>query len=126
MHRFPSRRTITIWHEPARISGKQVSTTANVNPSPFGKLLSLSVDGQVYAQPLYLPSTDIGGRTHDVLFVATEHDSVYAFDADVSPGATPTPLWHVTLLGPGERTAGPADVLNCHASSRRSVSRGRR
>ncbi len=58
-------------------------TTANVNSAIFGKLRSLSVDGKVDAQPLYLGNLpNIGGGTHNVLYVATEHDSVYAFDAD--------------------------------------------
>jgi hypothetical protein len=68
----------------------------NVNVKQFGKLGAFKVDGAVYAQPLFLPSLDIPGKgTHDVLFVATEHDSVYAFDA-----ARPndSPLWHVSLL----------------------------
>src|SRR5438270_5980070 len=60
-----------------------VLTTANVNPTAFGKIASLSVDGKVDAQTLYLANVqNIGGGTHNVLYVATEHDSVYAFDAD--------------------------------------------
>jgi hypothetical protein len=70
-----------------------------VTASLFGKLFSLPVDGYVYAQPLYKPSVSIGGGTHNVVFVATEGDSVYAFDADNG-----TQLWHVSLLGSGETT----------------------
>jgi hypothetical protein len=73
-----------------------VLTPANVNPSHFGKLFSLKVDGDLYAQPLFVPRVEIPGKgTHDVIFVATEHDSVYAFDAAGSPSE---PLWHVNFL----------------------------
>ncbi|MGA2430975.1 MAG: pyrrolo-quinoline quinone [Candidatus Acidiferrum sp.] len=71
-----------------------ILTPANVNAAQFGKLFTIKVDGDVYAQPLYLPGVDIPGKgKHNVLFVATENDSVYAFDAD-NPSA---PLWHVNL-----------------------------
>src|SRR4051812_25020362 len=69
-------------------------TLSNVNSSQFGKKTSFQVDGQIYAQPLYVPQLHIAGGTHDVIFVATEHDSVYAFDAGGSPS---TPLWHVSF-----------------------------
>lgn len=68
----------------------------NVNPRQFGRIGAFGVDGPVYAQPLFLPSVEIPGKgTHDVLYVVTEHDSVYAFDAN-QPG-TP-PLWKVSFL----------------------------
>jgi len=60
-----------------------ILTQSNVNSATFGKLFALGVDGQVYAQPLYVPGVAIPGQgTHNVLHVAPEHDSVYAFDAD--------------------------------------------
>jgi hypothetical protein len=69
-------------------------TPANVNSTHFGKILSYPVDGQIYAQPLYLPQVNIPGHgTRDVVFVVTQNNSVYAFDADASP-AQPTTFWH--------------------------------
>ena len=67
-----------------------------VNSKQFGKLGAFKVDGAVFAQPLIVPGVEIAGKgKHDVLFVATEHDSVYAFDAG-NPNAPP--LWQVSLL----------------------------
>ena len=87
-----------------------VLTPQNVNANQFGKLFSLQVDGAIYAQPLYMPGMEIPGKgTHNVVFVATEHDSVYAFDAEGSP---PEPLWKVNFLnaGKGFRTVQARDV----------------
>lgn len=71
-------------------------TPQNVNEKQFGKLGAFQVDGAVYAQPLFLPAVAIPGKgKHDVLIVATEHDSVYAFDAN---RPTDPPLWQVSLL----------------------------
>jgi hypothetical protein len=70
-----------------------VLNPSNVNVAQFGKLFSYTVDGQVYAQPLYVANQNIGGTNHNVLIVATENDSIYAFDAD-GLGTNPTnPLW---------------------------------
>ena len=87
-------------------------TPQNVNPKTFGKLGAFKVDGAVYAQPLFLPALDIPGKgRHDVLFVATEHDSVYAFDADRP--ADP-PLWHVSFLDQARGiTTVPASDTQC-------------
>lgn len=72
-------------------------TLTNVNSTSFGLLRFLSTDGKVDAQPLYLSGLSVEGATHNVVFVATENDSVYAFDAD--SGAK---LWQVSLVGSGE------------------------
>ena len=73
-----------------------VLNTSNVNVSQFGKLFSRPVDGQIFAQPLYVPDVNIPDQgTHNVVYVATQHNSVYAFDAD-DPNAS-TPLWQVSL-----------------------------
>ena len=76
---------------------ESVLTLANVNPQSFGLQRVLTTDGKVDAQPLYLSGLTVQGAKHNVLFVATESDSVYAFDSD--SGAL---LWHVSLLGSGE------------------------
>jgi hypothetical protein len=76
-------------------------TLSNVNSASFGKLFVLSVDGLVDAEPLYLSAIPISGNgTHNLLIVATEHDSVYAFDADSG-----SVIWHVTTLKAGETTS---------------------
>jgi hypothetical protein len=82
--------------------------TSNVNVSTFGKLFSMPVDGFVFAQPLYLPEVNMPGiGTHNILFVATAHDSVYAFDAD-----TGTQLWQTSLGTPvPESVVGNANIL---------------
>jgi outer membrane protein assembly factor BamB len=80
-------------------------TPANVNAASFGKLRFLATDGKVDAQPLYLSGLTVGGAAHNVVFVATENDSVYAFDSDSG-----TTLWHVSLLASGES---PSDSRGC-------------
>jgi hypothetical protein len=74
-------------------------TPTNVNSTQFGKLLAYPVDGQIYPQPLYISGLAIAGGTHDVVFVETENNSVYAFDADAT-AANPTTFWHVNLGPP--------------------------
>lgn len=84
---------------------------SNVKAASFGKLFSQPVDGNVYTQPLYVTDLSIGGKTHNVIFVCTEHDSVYAFDAD----KLQAPLWHVSFLDPaaGVTTVSIEDVGGC-------------
>jgi hypothetical protein len=82
-------------------------TLANVNSTTFGKLFTLPVDGYVYAQPLYVPGVAIAAKgTHNVLYVATEHDSLYAFDADTG-GA---PLWQISFIVNGGSTVPNGNV----------------
>jgi len=76
---------------------ESILTLANVNSTTFGLKRVLTVDGKVDAQPLYLSRLTVAGASHNVVYVATEHDSVYAYDADT--GLT---LWHVSLLAAGE------------------------
>jgi hypothetical protein len=84
-----------------------ILTPANVNSGSFGKLFSYPVDGQIYAEPLYVQGLTMAtGGVHNVVFVATEYDSVYAFDAD-SAALNPNPLWHVNFLSPPTVTPVP-------------------
>ena len=79
-------------------TAETILTPANVNKATFGKKFALPVDGWIHAQPLYVANVAIGGVTHNVVYVATEHDSVYAFDAD---GLVAAPLWQATFINPG-------------------------
>jgi len=77
-------------------TSEAILTTANVKTNSFGKLFTDGVDGQVYAQPLFVQNVSISGGTHDVVFVCTENNSIYAFDADTG-GIT---YWHINLGTP--------------------------
>jgi hypothetical protein len=115
---FGAAQGVHVWtqHNDNTRTGRNLNETVlkpdNVNEAQFGKLFTMPVDGAVYAQPLFLSNVLIGGKHRDVVFVATEHDSVFAFDAAV-PG---DPLWQVSFLnGPGVTTvpnAHPEDPKN--------------
>jgi Putative Ig domain len=82
----------------------------DVSSSGFGKLFSCTADGAIYAQPLWVANVEVNGARHNVVYVATEHDSLYAFDADTSPCEK---LWQVSLIdvshgGTGDETTVPA------------------
>lgn len=105
--------SVLTYHNDLMRSGANLNETIltpqNVNASQFGKLFSYPVDGQVYAQPLFVGGLSINGGSRNVVYVATEHDSVYAFDADgLSTGA----LWHVSFINPsaGITTDASADT----------------
>jgi len=73
-------------------------TTANVNPTQFGLLFSQPVSSPVYAQPLYLSGLTVNGAVHNVVFVATQNGTVYAFDANSNSGSNTSSLWSISLL----------------------------
>jgi fibronectin type 3 domain-containing protein len=88
-----------------------VLTYSNVNQNQFGKLFSYPLDGMAFASPLYVASVNIPGQGyHNVVYVATENDSIYAFDAD---GLSTTPLWHTSFLSSGVTPIPCADVGGC-------------
>jgi hypothetical protein len=92
-------------------TNENVLTPANVNFSTFGKLFTLSVDGYIVGQPLYLPGVQFpNGTTHNVVYVATQHDSVFAFDADQSG----PPLWTTSYINPAAGiTSVPITAFGC-------------
>jgi hypothetical protein len=101
---------VTTFHNDVARTGQNTLevtlTPANVNSAQFGKLFTTVVDGYVYAQPLYVAGVSIGAGTHNVIYVATEHDSVYAIDAD--SGAI---YWQINLIPAGGRTVvGSTDI----------------
>lgn len=85
-------------------------TPANVNAAQFGKLFTVPVQGYVYAQPLYLANVqNIGGGTHNVLFIATEHDQLYALDADNG-----TVLWQQSFINPPNVNTVTSSEVSCN------------
>lgn len=100
---------VLTYHNDVARSGQnlqeKILTPENVNSDSFGKLGFLSVDGLVDAEPLYVSNLTLAGHPHNVVFAVTEHDSVYAFDAD-----TLAQLWRVTVLNSNET---PSDDRGC-------------
>ncbi|HTX15748.1 MAG TPA: immunoglobulin domain-containing protein [Candidatus Baltobacteraceae bacterium] len=99
----PTNAQVLTYHNDTMRTGlnpnETILTTSNVNSTSFGKLGSLTVTGLVDAEPLYVPNLTVNSAKHNVVFVVTEHDMAYAFDAD-TPGP---PLWQVSLI-PGTET----------------------
>jgi hypothetical protein len=98
---------VTTYHNDTSRSGlnmqETVLTPSSVTSAQFGKLFSVPLDGNVYAQPLVLTNVTINGTVHTVLYVATEHGSIYAIDADAT-STTATVLWQVNLIPSGGTT----------------------
>jgi len=105
----PGTAKVLTYHNDVARTGQnleeRILTLANVNVKKFGKVGFLNTDGLVDAEPLYVSNLTIAGRAHNVVFAATEHDSVYAFDAD-----TLAQLWHVSVIGSNET---PSDDRGC-------------
>jgi hypothetical protein len=113
----PAAVNVLTFHNDAMRSGlnklETVLRPSNVVQASFGKLFSFPVDGYLYAEPLYVSELTIPGQgLHNVVYTASEHDSVYAFDAD---GLAPTTLWQKSFIDPaaGITTVSPTDV-NCN------------
>ena len=95
-------QAVMTWHNDAARTGQNLTETllspSNVNSTSFGLLFTLPVDGKVDAEPLYVPSLTISSVAHNVVYVATENDTIYAFDADTGG----SPLWSKSVLLAGE------------------------
>jgi hypothetical protein len=104
--------SVTTYHYDLSRTGQNtqetILTSANVNFTRFGKLFSVTVDGAVYAQPLYLWAVSIAGGTYNVLYIVTEHDSVYAIDANSG-----TVYAQVSLIPSGGTTVSSSSDLDC-------------
>jgi len=113
----PADTAVTTYKDDNFRTGQDVHetllTTRNVNTHSFGRRVTYPVDGQVYAQPLYVPNVSINGQSHNVVYVVTEHDTVYAFDADAD--APVAPLWKHSFLSSGVTTAPSSNlyIINC-------------
>jgi hypothetical protein len=110
---------VVTYHNDIARTGQNVNETqlspATVNKTHFGRRFSQSVDGYIYAQPLYVPGRNIPGKgMHNVVYVATEHDSVYAFDADDNTGIDAFPLWKTSLIPPGGTTVSSGGDAACN------------
>src|SRR5579862_4958603 len=115
-----SQTSVVTYHYDNARTGQNVNenllTPANVNKGSFGFRFSQPVDGYIVGQPLYLSNVATpNGGTHNVVYVATLHDSVYAFDADTNTGSNAAPLWYVNFTNPaaGITTASGA-YLPCY------------
>lgn len=102
-----SQVNVTTYHFDNLRSGQNIHETvltpSLVNVNSFGKLFSQTIDGQVYAEPLVVDNLQIIGKgTHTVVYVATENDSVYAFDGNSNTGSNAAPLWRASFINPAK------------------------
>ena len=116
--RVAAQVNVTTYHNDNARSGVNVKETiltpANVNSKAFGRKFIQLVDGAVYAQPLYLSNVAIPGNgTHNAVYVATENDTIYAFDADSNAGTNAQPLWKTAFAHPPQVTAVPSGDTGC-------------
>jgi len=117
----PAQTNVTTQHNDIARTGQNINETiltpTNVNSGGFGKLFYYVVDGYIYAQPLYMSGVTMGagtpqaGTKHNVVFIATEHNSVYAFDADDNLGVNGKPLWQISLLDSAHGAASSATTV---------------
>lgn len=112
-----SQVAVTTWHYDNARTGANTNETkldpGSVKPGSFGKVFTQPVDGAIIGQALYLPNVTIpGAGTHNVVYVATMHDSVYAFDADDANGANASPLWQTSFLTNDAKTV-PITMQGC-------------
>ena len=90
---------VTTYHNDLQRDGvnsqEYALSPTTVVTSTFGKLFSCTTDGAIYTQPLWMPNVTVGTTVHNIVLVATQHDSLFAFDADTSPCVT---LWQANLI----------------------------
>src|SRR5665213_3995312 len=118
--RVAGQVNITTWQADQQHTGanlhETILTPANVSaPGGFGLLFAQQTDGQTYGQPLYVSAATLGqfadGSSHNVVYVATQHDTVYAFDADsLAGGVNNGPLWKTSLLQSGQTPVLPGEA----------------
>ena len=116
MHLVRGQVNVTTWQNDLQHSGNNaqetVLTPGNISsPGNFGLLFSQPMDGQTYGQALLTSGITVNGATHNVVYAATEHGSLYAFDGDNNTGANASPLWKVSLL-PAGTVAVPQSVVS--------------
>jgi len=106
---------ITTWQVDLQHSGNNsqetILTPANVGSAgSFGLLFTQPMDGQTYGQPLYASNVNVGGTAHNIVYVGTEHCSLYAFDADSNTGSNAAPIWHAAMVPTNTTPVPQADV----------------